>query len=117
MNTETTSLGIKIPANVIVKAARLLPMQYTLREISEELDIPESTLRGWFERGAPHTRDLHNHSNSSGRRALSPSPGQSRRSKPAPQTRSPQSRAGWGRSNLRAPRCLATPVIFSPSPG
>ena len=36
-------------------------MQYKLREIAEELQIPESTLRDWLSRGAPHIRDARNH--------------------------------------------------------
>lgn len=55
------SSSFKIPHLVIVKAPGLLPMQYTAHELAEELCIPESTLRDWFLRGAPHTRDTRNH--------------------------------------------------------
>lgn len=50
----------KLPHNVIVKAPGLLPMLYTPRELSEELNLPESTLRDWLEVGAPHQRDQRN---------------------------------------------------------
>lgn len=60
--TENNILSrFKIPHMVIVKAPGLLPMQYTAHEMAEELHIPETTLRDWFLRGAPHTRDEHNH--------------------------------------------------------
>ena len=36
-------------------------MKYKIREISEELNIPESTIRGWLYLGAPHSRDKSNH--------------------------------------------------------
>ena len=52
---------LKIPHLVIVKAPGLLPMQYTVRELSEELHIPDSTLRDWFLHGAPYSRDEYNH--------------------------------------------------------
>jgi hypothetical protein len=52
---------MKLPQNVIVKAPGLLPMMYTLREIGQELDVPDSTLRGWIQAGAPHQRDNRNH--------------------------------------------------------
>ena len=51
----------KLPHSVIVKAPGLLPMLYTPREISEELDIPENTLRDWLQAGAPSQRDSRNH--------------------------------------------------------
>lgn len=61
MTNENSSSGFKIPHQVIVKAPRLLPMLYTAREMAEELALPEGTLRDWFLRGAPHTRDARNH--------------------------------------------------------
>jgi len=36
-------------------------MLYTPREIAEDLDIPETTLRDWLNHGAPHSRDKSNH--------------------------------------------------------
>jgi len=50
----------KLPHNVIIKAPGLLPMLYTPREICEELDIAESTLRDWLQMGVPHHRDNRN---------------------------------------------------------
>lgn len=61
MSEDIPSSTFKIPHMVIVKAPGLLPMQYTAHEIAEELCIPESTLRDWFLRGAPHFRDEYNH--------------------------------------------------------
>jgi len=51
---------IKLPHNVIIKAPGLLPMLYTPREICEELDIAESTLRDWLQIDVPHQRDNRN---------------------------------------------------------
>ena len=50
----------KLPHNVIIKAPGLLPMLYTPREICEELDIAESTLRDWLQIDLPHQRDNRN---------------------------------------------------------
>ena len=54
-------MNIKIPHSVIVKAPGLLPMLYTSREICEELNLPLSTFRDWFEYGVPLIRDEQNH--------------------------------------------------------
>jgi len=50
----------KLPHNVIIKAPGLLPMLYSPREICEELDIAESTLRDWLQIDVPHQRDNRN---------------------------------------------------------
>jgi len=50
----------KLPHNVIIKAPGLSPMLYTPREICEELDIAESTLRDWLQIDVPHQRDNRN---------------------------------------------------------
>jgi hypothetical protein len=50
----------KLPHNVVIKAPGLLPMLYTPREICEELDIAESTLRDWLQIDVPHQRDNRN---------------------------------------------------------
>ena len=50
----------KLSHNVIIKAPGLLPMLYTPREICEELDIAESTLRDWLQIDVPHQRDNRN---------------------------------------------------------
>ena len=50
----------KLPHNVIIKAPGLLPMLFTPREICEELDIAESTLRDWLQIDVPHQRDNRN---------------------------------------------------------
>lgn len=48
---------IHLPHQVIIKAPGLLPMLYTVHELSEYLGMPERTLRDWLKSGAPHTRD------------------------------------------------------------
>ena len=53
--------NIKLPHQVIVKAPGLLPMLYKPSELSEELDIPVSTLKDWLRADAPHQRDDRNH--------------------------------------------------------
>ncbi|MEA4811898.1 MAG: hypothetical protein VB108_04940 [Anaerolineaceae bacterium] len=50
----------KLPHNVIIKAPGLLPMLYIPREICDELDIAESTLRDWLQIDVPHQRDNRN---------------------------------------------------------
>ena len=57
---EVRNHRTKLPHNVIIKAPGLLPMLYTPREICEELDIAESTLRDWLQIGVPHQRDNRN---------------------------------------------------------
>ena len=61
MSQELSNPYIKLPHSVIVKAPGLLPMLYTVRELAEELNIPERTLRDWLLHGAPHTRDRLGH--------------------------------------------------------
>ncbi|MCD4674121.1 MAG: DUF5679 domain-containing protein [Anaerolineaceae bacterium] len=48
---------MKLPHSVIVKSPGLLPMLYTVRELSKELSIPERTLRDWLAAGAPVQKD------------------------------------------------------------
>ena len=57
---EVRNHRTKLPHNVIIKAPGLLPMLYTPREICEELDIAESTLRDWLQIDVPHQRDNRN---------------------------------------------------------
>ncbi len=57
---ETKTRRTKLPHNVIVKAPGLLPMLYTLSELSTELVIADSTLRDWLQSGVPHERDPRN---------------------------------------------------------
>jgi hypothetical protein len=57
---EVRNRRTKLPHNVIIKAPGLLPMLYTPREICEELDIAESTLRDWLQIDVPHQRDNRN---------------------------------------------------------
>ncbi|MAT45412.1 MAG: hypothetical protein CL609_24050 [Anaerolineaceae bacterium] len=57
---ENNTKRTKLPHQVIVKAPGLLPMLYTPREISEALNIAESTFRGWLQTGIPHQRDKRN---------------------------------------------------------
>jgi hypothetical protein len=51
----------KFTHSVIVKSPGLLPMLYTVRELAEELGIPDRTLRDWMVQGAPHMRDQLGH--------------------------------------------------------
>ena len=57
---EVRNHRTKLPHNVIIKAPGLLPMLYTPREICEELDIAESTLRDWLQIDVPHQSDNRN---------------------------------------------------------
>ena len=57
MSQQMLKHRIKLPHSVIVKSTSLLPMLYTVRELAEEITIPERTLRDWLANGAPHTRD------------------------------------------------------------
>jgi len=57
---EVRNHRTKLPHKVIIKASGLLPMLYTPREICEELDIAESTLRDWLQIDVPHQRDNRN---------------------------------------------------------
>jgi hypothetical protein len=52
---------IRLSHAVIVKAPGLLPMLYTVRELADELSMPERTLRDWLLHGAPYTRDRLGH--------------------------------------------------------
>jgi hypothetical protein len=61
MINETQNPGRKFPHIVLVRVQGLLPMQYKLKELAEELGIPSSTLRDWFKQGAPHQRDRRGH--------------------------------------------------------
>ncbi len=51
---------LKLPHTVIVRAPGLLPMLYIPHEIADELGISLSTLRDWFQFGAPFQRDARN---------------------------------------------------------
>src|SRR5436190_10603414 len=51
----------KMPHPVIVRAPGLLPMLYTLGELSQELATPVSTLKDWLDKGLPHQRDRTGH--------------------------------------------------------
>lgn len=55
------TVRIKLPHSVIVKAPGLLPMLYKVSELSSDLCIPDRTLRGWLDAGAPHLRDRGGH--------------------------------------------------------
>ena len=61
MRRDVFQKGLKLPHRVIVKAPGLLQMQYKVRELAEELGVPESTLRDWLKRGVPYQRDSRNH--------------------------------------------------------
>ena len=57
MSRKLSTPRIHLPHQVIVKAPGLLPMLYTVRELSEDLGMPERTLRDWLKGGAPHNWD------------------------------------------------------------
>jgi hypothetical protein len=53
---------LKLPRSVILRAPALLPMLYTVSEVSALLEIPDRTLRDWLALyGAPYTRDEKDH--------------------------------------------------------
>src|SRR6266498_3376462 len=52
---------IRLPHSAIIKSPGLLPMLYTVSEISTALDVAERTLRDWLSVGAPHIRDPRGH--------------------------------------------------------
>jgi hypothetical protein len=52
---------LQLPHSTIIKSPGLLPMLYTVSEISTALDVAERTLRDWLYAGAPHTRDSRGH--------------------------------------------------------
>ena len=52
---------IRLPHHAIVRSPGLLPMLYTVSEISSALDLAERTLRDWLSVGAPHSRDPRGH--------------------------------------------------------
>src|SRR5690242_21886596 len=53
---------IQLSHSVIVKAPGLLPMLYTVREISKDLDINDRTLRDWIQNyDVPYTHDSRGH--------------------------------------------------------
>lgn len=57
MSQHLPNPHIKLPHAVIVKAPGLLPMLYTVRELADELSMPERTLRDWLKNGAPYNLD------------------------------------------------------------
>ena len=52
---------LQLPRTAIIKSPGLLPMLYTVSEISAALDLAERTLRDWLSTGAPHFRDPRGH--------------------------------------------------------
>lgn len=53
---------ILLSHSVIVKGPGLLPMLYTVREISRDLNMSERTLRDWMQNcDVPFTHDSHGH--------------------------------------------------------
>ena len=57
MSSSVNKVPFKFPHQVIVRAPGLLPMLYKVRELADDLGIPERTLRDWLKNGAPHHRD------------------------------------------------------------
>ena len=56
-----TAKSIRPSHKAIVKAPGLLPMLYTLGELSRELDIPLATFNDWRKLGMPCRRDARGH--------------------------------------------------------
>jgi hypothetical protein len=52
---------IVLPHSAIVKSPGLLPMLYTVREISEAIGVADRTLRDWLADSAPHFYDATGH--------------------------------------------------------
>jgi hypothetical protein len=52
---------IRPPHRVIVRAPGLLPMLYKVSELAEEVGVPDSTMRGWLDLGAPLRHDSGGH--------------------------------------------------------
>jgi hypothetical protein len=61
MPSKCASRRIHLPHHVIVRAPGLLPMFYRVSELAVEIGIPDSTLRGWLEQGAPIRHDSGEH--------------------------------------------------------
>lgn len=51
----------RLPHSVVVRAPGLLPMLYTLSELTEELRVSRAVIRGWLKRGLAHERDSRGH--------------------------------------------------------
>lgn len=58
---QVKSSAPHLPHSAIVKAPGLLPMQYGLGELAEELEISPRIVREWMEKGLPYTRDAQGH--------------------------------------------------------
>lgn len=61
MTMESRNSSKKFPHIVLVRAPGLLPMQYKVNELADELGIPSRTLRDWLNLGIPHLRDRRGH--------------------------------------------------------
>ena len=52
----------KIDGRIVQKIVALLPIKYSVREMSEELSVPNRTLRNWISNyGIPFSKDSRNH--------------------------------------------------------
>ena len=60
MPRDTRSLP-RLPHSAIVKAPGLLPMQYRLAELADELAVSPRVVREWMERGLTYTQDGQGH--------------------------------------------------------
>jgi DNA-directed RNA polymerase subunit RPC12/RpoP len=61
MESKPASRRIRPPHRVIVRAPGLLPMLYKVSELAMEIGVPDSTMRGWLDLGAPHQHDSGGH--------------------------------------------------------
>jgi hypothetical protein len=52
---------VLLPHSAIVKSPGLLPMLYTVRELSDAIGVADRTLRDWLVAGAPHFYDQTGH--------------------------------------------------------
>ena len=59
--TDSSAEGHISPFEAIKRISDQGSEYWSAREIAEVLNIPEGTLRDWFSRGAPFSRDDHHH--------------------------------------------------------
>ena len=55
------TIELRLPAQVINRSKRLLPMLYTVNELANELRISDRTIRDWLPQGLPHEKDSRGH--------------------------------------------------------
>jgi DNA-directed RNA polymerase subunit RPC12/RpoP len=58
---KNTISKIKVPHAAIVRAPGLLPMFYTISELAQELQVPQSIIKSWIRAGLSIERDHRKH--------------------------------------------------------